>query len=141
MKKSISSPCLPTMASKAPTPPGLLAGCTKRNSISCNSFSTLLSDINMSQQLEIVTHAPAYKVGMCIAESLHSFPHDLVNMQSDLATCIMTPDDSDVPSYIYNTPPKHPRVYENETRAGDMMMRVRKGRRRAENSKRSSFDE
>jgi len=135
MKKSLSAPNLQSLGIHSRAQTHLVSMVTnKKNSISCNSLATLASDIAISHQLEVVTHAPAYKIGMCVAEALYNFPSDILSINTDLATCIMTPDESVVPTPIYEPPHKHPRIYDNETRAGDLMMRVRKNRRRDDES-------
>lgn len=136
MKKSLSAPNLQGLGMSCPSPRCCLNPMitSKRNSLSCNSFATLMADYNLTQQLEIITHAPAYKVGMCIAEELQTFPSDLVEVQNDLATCIMTPDESVVPTPIYEPPNKYQRIYDNESRAGDLMLRIKRGRNRRSDS-------
>lgn len=136
MKKSLSAPDLKGMVISSHSPRSCLNPMitSKRNSLSCNSFATFIADYNMTQQLEVITHAPAYKVGMCIVEELQTFPSNLVEVQHDLATCIMTPDDSIVPTPIYEAPNKYQRIYDNESRAGDLMLRIKRGRNRRSDS-------
>lgn len=143
MKKSLSAPCLTSLAAPAPPTPhlisSLVAPSSRRNSVSCNSLATIIGDFMLENQIELVTRAPTYKVGMCMAEMLHEFPRDVLGRDDstplasisddhntrELIACVMAPDDSHDARPVYEIPSKHRRVDENGSRAGHLLMRRR----------------
>lgn len=119
MKKSLSSHSLNSLPKQV----------VMRNSVSCNSLATMATDLVLEQQIELITHAPAYKVGMCMAQEIYEFPRGIVTSPQDLSenliSCVMTPDDSDSRP-IYEFPCKYKRLDCNSIRAGELLMRRRR---------------
>jgi len=95
---------------------------------SCKSLSTLATDVAIAYQLESVTHAPAYKVGMCMVDAMAEFPMDVLK-STELPTCLATLDDTYEQREMGILCEKW-RVEKNEERAGELLVRARRGRGR-----------
>lgn len=116
MRKSLSAPCLTSLGTAAPAKP-------MPRVISCKAVADIASDVALAWQLESATHAPAYKVGLCMIDAMQQFPDDILR-SADLPTCLATFDDTYEKGEVFVT--KQWRVEENTERAGELLARVRR---------------
>jgi hypothetical protein len=101
-----------------------------RNRVICRplrSFSTLVQEITLAYELEIVVHAPAYQVGLCLIEQ-HEFPRSILSISPDLASCIISPGEDRV---VADVPTSAPKMYIQTERAAELLVRVRRHRRQS----------
>ena len=123
MKKSLSAPSLHTLNTAQRTIP---------RPISTQALHTLVNDVNIANELEIVSHSTAYNVGMCLVQ--YGFPHNTLEVSPDLATCIATPseDAKRIRAPQLPSDPFIPAQEEEEDnhRRGILLSRIRRAKKR-----------
>ena len=122
MKKSLSAPSLPALSTTPRLP----------RPVSTQALHTIVSDINLANELEIVSHSTAYNVGMCLLQ--YGIPKDASHIAPDLAACIATPSEDVRPRQIQPAPELASMTDMDIERRGLLLSRVRRARRNSSNA-------
>lgn len=95
----------------------------KSRVVSRPAISNLVQEVVLAYQLEIIAHAPAYQIGMCLIEQ-HEFPPSILSISPDLASCIITPGEERIVPAV-----THTKTFMDTERAAELLFRVRRHRR------------
>jgi hypothetical protein len=128
MKKSTSAPNLtisPLIKTQAVSPIQI----PQKNKVACQSIYNVFQDINLANDLQVVTRSPMHHVAHCLA-SEDTYPKGIEFISKELATCLATPFE-EINDELSQYPLKHsPKMSTSQQidRAAELLMRIRRGR-------------